>query len=532
MSKSNNVSNRVYVVDVTLRDGLQSRGVSASLQDKQKIAEKLDNIGVDIIEAGWPGANPMDTEFFKSNFPYVKNSEVTSFGMTRGVGKNANTLDPNLDHNAAWVTFVGKSSELHVMKAIETTLEENLNMIRDSVKYAVSKGKRVIFDAEHFFDGYKANTEYTTECLRAAHEAGAQWLVLCDTNGGAMPWEVSKIVGEVKTKLPGANIGIHCHNDVGMAVANTLYAVEAGARMVQVTIGGLGERCGNADLFQVIPSLVLKMGYDVGKLNNHLSELKELYGEVYEILFLKTDDNKPYVGDNAFAHKGGLHASAFMKDPDLYQHMRPEVIGNASLVVGSNMSGTANMVSLLSNMGFEVKDGDECPKKLLEKVKEFEHKGYSFDRAEESLKLLALEIKGKLPNYFSVEDYTVNIKNGGGSRAWVKVKVGDKFYEGSADGNGPVHALDSALRPVLVKTYPDLDRIHLNDYKVEIVNGRDATAATTRVFISSIYKDSAKTDKYVCSTIGVKENIVEASLNALIDAFKYMLVENKVAVNF
>jgi len=519
---------RVYIFDTTLRDGAQTQGVDFNPADKEAIARGLDEVGVDYVEGGWPGANPTDDKFFRDP-PTLARARLTAFGMTRRPGRSA-ANDPGLqailNTSAPCVCMVGKTWDFHVDVALGITQEENIAMIHDSVIEALQKAEEVMFDAEHFFDGYKANPTFALACLKAAHDAGARWVVLCDTNGGTLPHEVSEIVAQVIEHIPGDHVGIHAHDDTGNAVANTLAAVRAGARQVQGTINGLGERCGNANLISVIPSLVLKMGCQTGMDAGDVKKLWHLSRLLDERLNRSHDRSAPYVGESAFAHKGGLHVSAVEKDPRTYEHIEPEVIGNQRHIVVSDQAGRSNILARFREVGIDVDPKDKNVSRLVEQVKEREFEGYAYDGAEASFELLARRALGTVPDYFHCTAFRVIDERRWNakkqlvtlSEATVKLEVGDEHFMTVAEGNGPVNALDSALRKVLIPLYPGLAQMRLVDYKVRILTPGDGTRAVTRVMIES----ADDTDQH-WSTVGVSTNIIDASYNALRDAIIFRL---------
>ena len=520
--------NRVYLFDTTLRDGAQTQGVDFNPADKELIARELDNVGIDYIEGGWPGANPTDDAFFE-NPPELKRSRLTAFGMTRRAGRSAEN-DPGLaallGAKTPAVCMVGKAWDFHVRVALEIELEENIAMIADSVALAAKKTDEVIFDAEHFFDGYKANPEFAIDCLKAAHEGGARWVVLCDTNGGTLPFEAEEIIRKVAEHIPGDHLGIHAHDDTGNATAISLAAVLAGVRHVQGSLNGLGERCGNANLITIIPSLILKMGFQTGVTEDDLAKLTHLSRLIDERLNRAPNRSAPYVGESAFAHKGGLHVSAVEKDPSTYEHVDPEKIGNRRHVVVSDQSGRSNILARFREIGLEIDPDDEKLARLLETVKEREFDGYAYDGAEASFELLARRALGSVPDYFSCSSFKVlderrwddkgNLITT--SEATVKLDVGGEEHMTVAEGNGPVNALDAALRKVLTVIYPQLEDLRLVDYKVRILSPGDGTRAVTRVMIESADKNGAH-----WSTVGVSANIIDASYNALRDSIIYKL---------
>jgi 2-isopropylmalate synthase len=519
---------RVYLFDSTLRDGAQTQGVDFSVPDKVAIAAALDKLGIDYIEGGWPGANPTDDAFFAAP-PKFRHGKLTAFGMTRRSGRSA-ANDPGLaallGTKARTVCMVGKTWDFHAKVALGVTLKENVAMISDSVKHAVANADEVMFDAEHFFDGYKANPKFALECIKGAYDAGARWVVLCDTNGGTLPDEIERIVGEVTPHIPGKNLGVHCHDDTGNGVANSLAAVRAGVRQVQGTLNGLGERCGNANLMSIIPSLMLKMGYETGITLDSLKTLTPVSRMVDERLNRAPNRRAPYVGESAFAHKGGLHVSAVEKDPRCYEHIEPETVGNRRHVVVSDQSGRANILARFREIGIEVDPKNAKVNHLVELVKNREFDGYAYDGAEASFELLARRELDGLPDYFRLNSFRVIDErrwNARGklitlSEATVKIDIGNQNYMAVAEGNGPVNALDAALRKVLNPLYPQLRDLHLVDYKVRILTPSDATGAVTRVMIESANNNG---DRW--STVGVSTNVIDASYNALRDSIDYKL---------
>ncbi len=516
---------KVCLYDTTLRDGAQREGISFSVDDKLKIARRLDQLGVDYIEGGWPGSNPKDKAFFeRAPELSLQHARVTAFGSTRRADLAA-AEDPNiralLAAGTPAVAVFGKSWDLHVSQVLRTTLEENLRMIADSVAYLKRMGREVIYDAEHFFDGYMADPGYALQTLVAAAEAGADVLVLCDTNGGMLPSAVATIVAEVG-KAVGAPLGIHAHNDGEMAVANSLVAVEMGARHVQGTINGYGERCGNANLCSIIPSLVLKMGYNCVS-DDQLNSLTEAARYVSELANLSLNPHQPYVGQSAFAHKGGMHVNALAKCEASYQHIEPGRVGNRTRVVVSELAGKSNILFKAQEYALELSDEGEESRQLLEHIKQLESQGFQFESAEGSVELL---IRRARPGYrppFELLDFHVLVRghhNGNmAAEATVKVRVGDQEIHTAADGNGPVNALDAAVRKALLPIYPGLAHVHLVDYKVRILDGGAGTAAQTRVLI-----DSAD-GRRAWSTVGSSTNIIEASWQALADSLEYALLD-------
>jgi 2-isopropylmalate synthase len=523
---------RLYLFDTTLRDGAQTNGVDFTLADKLAIARMLDELGVDYVEAGYPGANPIDTSLFAERRPLK--AKVTAFGMTRRPGRSASN-DPGLAAllaaEADAVCFVAKAWDYHVRVALETSDEENLASIRDSVRAAKAKGREVLLDCEHFFDGYKANPRYALACARAAYDAGARWVVLCDTNGGTLPHEVEQIVGEVCQQIPGDHVGIHAHNDTEQAVANSLVAVRAGARQIQGTLNGLGERCGNANLVSIIPTLKLKPQYaerfEIGVSDAALGHIARVSRALDDLLNRAANHHAPYVGESAFATKAGIHASAIMKEPATYEHVAPERIGNKRKLLVSDQSGRSNLIAELERIGLAVDRDDPRLSRLLDAVKEREALGYAYESADASFELLARRLLGKVPRYFDVEKFDVNVEqriNAKGERvtvsmAVVKVKVGDEALISAAEGNGPVNALDLALRKDLGKYQSYIAGLELTDYRVRILNA--GTQAVTRVLIESADEDG---DHW--TTVGVSANIIDASFQALMDSIVYKLVKS------
>jgi 2-isopropylmalate synthase len=523
---------RLYLFDTTLRDGAQTNGVDFTLADKVAIAGMLDELGIDYVEGGYPGANPTDTELFSQD--HRLKAKFTAFGMTRRPGRSTSN-DPGLavllNSEADAICFVAKSWDYHVRVALETTEEENLASIRDSISAAKSKGKEVLLDCEHFFDGYKANPKYALACAKAAYEAGARWVVLCDTNGGTLPHEIETIVGEVVKEIPGDHVGIHAHNDTEQAVANSFAAVRAGARQIQGTLNGLGERCGNANLVSIIPTLKLKPEFadrfEIGVSDAQMKKLAQISHALDERLNRGSDRHAPYVGESAFATKAGIHASAIAKEPATYEHVVPETVGNRRKVLVSEQAGRSNVLAELERIGLKVNKDDPRITRLLELVKERETIGYAYEAADASFELLARRTLGTVPDYFDVTQFDINVEqrnNAKGERvtvtmAVVKVKVGDDNMISAAEGNGPVNALDLALRKDLGKYQKYIDGLSLTDYRVRILNG--GTEAVTRVLIES---EDGKGERW--TTIGVSPNIIEASFQALMDSIIYKLVKS------
>ncbi len=523
---------RLYLFDTTLRDGAQTNGVDFTLADKLTIARLLDELGIDYVEAGYPGANPTDTSFFSQRRPM--HARLTAFGMTRRPGRSASN-DPGLgallEAQADAICFVAKSWDYHVRVALETTEEEMLASIRDSVRAAKAKGREVLLDCEHFFDGYKAKPAYALASAKAAYDEGARWVVLCDTNGGTLPHEVERIVGEVCAKIPGDHVGIHAHNDTEQAVANTFAAVRAGARQIQGTLNGLGERCGNANLVSIIPTLKLKSEYadkfEIGVSDEAMGRLARVSHALDELLNRAADRHAPYVGESAFATKAGIHASAIMKEPATYEHVAPERVGNRRKLLVSDQAGRSNVLAELERIGLAVDKNDPRVIRLLDEVKEREAIGYAYESADASFELLARRLLGQVPHYFDVEKFDVNVEqriNAKGERitvsqAVVKIKVGDEHLISVAEGIGPVNALDVALRKDLGKYQSFITGLELTDYRVRILNG--GTGAITRVLIESTDETG---DRW--TTVGVSANIIDASFQALMDSIVYKLVKS------
>ncbi len=520
---------RVYLYDTTLRDGAQTQGVDFSVGDKIAIAQALDRLGIDYVEAGWPGANPTDDAFFAAP-PTLSRARLAAFGMTRRSGRSA-ANDPGLQAvlaaGAAAVTLVGKTWDFHVEVALGIEPAENLRMISESVAHAHARGVEVLFDAEHFFDGYRANPGFALDCLRAASDAGARWIVLCDTNGGALPHDVERVVGAVLGAVPGERLAIHCHDDTGNAVANSLAAVRAGVRQVQGSLNGLGERCGNTNLVTAIPNLMLKMGYETRITPADLTKLTQISRDLDERLNRAPDRHAPYVGESAFAHKAGLHVSAVEKDPRSYEHIPPELVGNRRHIVVSDQAGRANLLARFRDIGIEIAPSDPKLASLVEEVKLREFNGYAYDGAEASFELLARRALGSVPEYFRLVSYRVLDErrwNAKGelitlSEATVKAAVRGETLMTVAEGNGPVSALDAALRKILTPAYPRLAELHLVDYKVRILDPQAGTGAATRVIIESADRRGER-----WSTVGVSTNVIDASYNALHDSITYMLL--------
>lgn len=527
---------KVELYDTTLRDGTQGEGISLSVEDKLRITRKLDELGIPYVEGGWPGSNPKDAEYFvRAQGLTLRNAVVAAFAMTRRpdvTPEQDASIRALLDAQTRVVTLVGKSWDLHVTQVVETTLEENLRMIQDSIRFLKAKGRRVFYDAEHYFDGFKANQEYALQCLRAADEAGAERIILCDTNGGGMPWEVRDVVKRslqtVKTPL-----GIHCHNDCELAVGNSLAAVEAGVFQVQGTVNGYGERCGNANLVSIIPNLKLKM--DISCLTDaQLASLTEVSRFVSEIANQSPNAFQPYVGASAFSHKAGLHASAVAKVEHSYQHIDPLLVGNTKRVLVSELAGRGNILAKARELFPDVPLHGEQARRILDQIKEQESKGFQYEGAEASFELLVRRAVGSLHPHFELVDFLVLVEkrrrlptladvNGEVlSDAMVKVRVAGETSVVAAEGNGPVNALDAALRQALLRVYPSLAAVKLVDYKVRIVNETEGTGAKVRVLIEST--DGERSWR----TVGCSANIIEASWMALADSLEYWLLKREV----
>lgn len=522
---------RLYLFDTTLRDGAQTNGIDFSVEDKIVIADILDNLGVDYVEGGYPGANPTDDQFFTRK--RTEKATFTAFGMTKRAGRSVEN-DPGvqglLNSSADAICYVAKSWDYHVEVALGCTNEENLEGITDSVKAAIDVGKEAMVDCEHFFDGYKANPDYALACARTAYEAGARWVVLCDTNGGTLPHEIYDIVSKVVKVVPGAHVGIHAHNDTEQAVANSLAAVRAGVRQIQGTLNGIGERCGNANMISLIPTLKLKPEFaeslEIGISDDALGRLTSVARNFDELLNRAPDRHQPYVGASAFATKAGIHASALLKDPHTYEHVAPERLGNQRRVLVSNQAGLSNLLDELKRMGIEADKKDPKVASLLSIIKEREAVGYAYEGAGASLEILARRHLGAVPDYFKVDSFRVGVErryNAIGelvtmSEAVVKINIDGETRMSVAEGQGPVNALDLALRKDLGKLQEKIANLELVDYKVRILNG--GTGAITRVLIES--RDGAGHRWY---TVGVSENIVDASFQALVDSIRYKLLK-------
>jgi len=524
----------VLLYDTTLRDGTQGENINFSAKEKVQIAKRLDDLGIHYIEGGWPGSNPRDMQFFELvREVEFKNTKITAFGSTRKPGINTAddlNIQALLETDTPAVAIFGKSWDLHVKKVMNNTLEENLAMIRESVSHLKENGREVVYDAEHFFDGFKENRDYALQTLIAAADSEAEFLVLCDTNGGTLPHEIRSIIAEVRQVLAEKydtepdnlpiKVGIHTHNDSGLAVANSIEAVDSGAVMVQGTINGYGERCGNADLTSIIPILQLKMNRTCVS-NENIAKLKTLSRFVSETANIVPLNSRPFVGISAFAHKGGIHVSAIMKEPRAYEHMKPEIVGNRRRVLVSDLSGKSNIEYKAKELGIELNANGFDSRKIVTEIKRMEQDGYQFDVADGSFKILLEKFTDQFQPSFELKSFRVAIEKDSDrpctARATIKISVDGKEEITAAEGDGPVSALDNALRKALDKFYPELTAMRLIDFNVRVIDGREGTAAKVRVFIESRDQDN------IWSTIGVSEDIIEASWHALADSVQYKL---------
>lgn len=531
------MKDRLYLFDTTLRDGAQTTGVDFSLEEKRRIADVLDQLGVDYVEGGYPGANATDTEFFSTKPPF-KTSKFVAFGMTRRPGRSISN-DPGfqslLNAKADAICLVAKASDYHVRVALGISNEDNLKVVKESVEAVVASGREAMLDAEHFFDGYKSNRDYALAVAKTAYEAGARWVVLCDTNGGTLPHEVYDAVKDVANAVPGDHLGIHCHNDTDNAVANSLMAVRAGCRQIQATLNGLGERCGNANMISLIPTLLLKAefaeAFETGITPDRLRTVTHASRVLDDVLNVAPNRHAPYVGESAFATKAGIHASAILKEPETYEHVLPEAIGNVRRLLVSKQSGKSNLLAALSRVGLETDKDDPRLGTLLEVVKDRESKGYSYENAEASLELLARRYLRNVPEYFTVDAFSVVVQrrfNARGERITVSKADVKLFVNGEeeplwsvAEGIGPVNALDKALRKDLGRYQKHIEHIELVDYKVRILTG--GTEAVTRVMVES--RDQVTGQRW--QTVGVSPNIIDASFEALLDSINYKLVTDQ-----
>ncbi len=517
---------KLYYYDTTLRDGSQAEGVSFSLEDKLRITEILDRMGIHYIEGGWPGSNPKDIEYFKNVVNLkLKNTKVAAFGSTR-YHKNRPEDDPNLlaliETKVPVACIFGKTWDLHVKDALKISLEKNLEMIYDSVKFLKSKGKEVIYDAEHFFDGYKNNPEYALKTIQAAIDGGADNITFCDTKGGTLIYELVKIIEEVKKRFPDIPLGIHAHNDSDFAVANSVAAVQMGIELVQGTINGYGERCGNANLCSIIPNIELKLGIKSLK-PEQLEMLYEVSRFVSELANLPHNQRLPYVGDSAFAHKGGIHVSAVQRNPLTYEHIEPSLVGNRRRVLVSELAGKSNILFKAKELGISLKNVDDLPKKVVAEIKRLENEGFEFEGAEGSFELLIKKASGEYKPLFNLKSYRLIIErrqdNSIISEATIKIDLNGEEIHTVAEGNGPVNALDNALRKALIPIYPEIKNMFLCDYKVRVLGTGRGTSAKVRVLIES------KGGRNIWGTVGVSENIIEASWQALVDSIEYFILK-------
>ncbi|WP_373538537.1 citramalate synthase [Chamaesiphon sp.] len=525
---------QIQIYDTTLRDGAQREGLTLAVEDKLKIARQLDKLGIPWIEGGWPGANPKDGEFFRRlQLEPLTQAEVVAFCSTRrpgGLAAEDKMLAAILAAGTRWVTIFGKSWDLHVMEGLQTDLAENLEMIRDSIEYLISQGRRVIYDAEHWFDGYGANPEYAVQTLQTAIAAGAQWLVFCDTNGGTMPQDIARIVSEVIEIVDPTGLlqfGIHPHNDCELAVANAIAAVTSGVTMVQGTINGYGERCGNANLCSIIPNLQLKLGYSC-LTDPNLTRLTQVSRFVSEVVNVAPNDYAAFVGKCAFSHKGGIHVSAVERNPRTYEHIAPTQVGNERRIAISEQSGLSNVLIKASEMGLTLTKSDPRTRQILARLKELEYQGYQFEGAEASFELLMRDILGQAATLFTIQDFQVHCSilprrdyattTRHHSLATIKIAVDGQNILEAAEGNGPVSALDAALRKALSQFYPELTKCYLTDYKVRIIDGGAGTSAVTRVLVES------SNGIHRWTTIGVSDNILAASYQAVAQGIEYGLL--------
>jgi 2-isopropylmalate synthase len=520
---------RIYLYDTTLRDGTQAEDIAFQVEDKIRIAKRLDDLGIDYIEGGWPGSNPKDIEFFHAiQHVKLKHSKIAAFGSTRRAKvtpEQDNNIQMLIEAEPDVVTIFGKTWDFHVREALRISLDQNLELINDSLAYLKGRVGEVIYDAEHFFDGFKADPEYALKTLKAAAEAKVDCIVLCDTNGGTLPQEILQIMQAVKQAI-SVPLGIHAHNDSECAVANSLVAVDCGAVHVQGTINGFGERCGNADLCSIIPALQLKLQHDCLS-DNRLQGLRSASRYIYELANLTPNKHQPYVGNSAFAHKGGVHVSAIQRHPETYEHIRPELVGNQTRVLVSDLSGRSNILAKAEECGIELDSKDPVTLEILEDIKEMENSGFQFEGAEASFELLMLKALGKLKHFFSVTAFRVidtlrDSDQKAVSEATIKVKVGGKIEHTAADGNGPVNALDSALRKALNRFYPQIGEVTLLDYKVRVLPSNKGTDAVIRVLVESGDHENR------WGTVGVSSNVIDASYQALADSLIYKLYKDSI----
>jgi 2-isopropylmalate synthase len=538
MNANSSETSQVYLYDTTLRDGAQQEGISLSVEDKLKIARLLDKLGFHFIEGGWPGANPKDAQFFERlKQDPLQSARVVAFCSTRRPSLKASEermFDPILLSGAQWITLFGKSWDLQVIEGLQTTLQENLAMIEDSIAFLTQQDRHVIYDAEHWFDGYKSNPVYALKTIDTAIAAGAEWVVLCDTNGGTLPHEMAAIVTDVRQHIqtlqsahPSIRLGIHTHNDSGMAVANSVIAVQHGVEMVQGTVNGYGERCGNANLCTVIPNLQIKLGYACLE-SAQLTELTPASRLVSEIVNLAPNEHAPFVGASAFAHKGGIHVSAVQRNPLTYEHIDPTALGNKRRIVVSEQSGISNVLEKANHFGFWLEKTDPASRQILQQLKQLESEGYQFEAAEASFELLIREALNQRPIFFELKGFDIYCRGqqksssdllSSSATATVKVAVKDQEMLTAAEGNGPISALDAALRKALVGFYPVIADFQLTDYKVRILDGRGGTSAKTRVLVES----SNGRERW--ATVGVSANIIEASYQAVAQGIEYGLLQ-------
>ncbi len=522
----------VLIYDTTLRDGTQGEQINFSAEEKMRIAQRLDEMHFHYIEGGWPGSNPKDMRFFElAKTRHFRHARLTAFGSTRkaGVGPGeCSNIKAILDAATPAVAIFGKTWDFHVTDILCVSLEENLAMIHESVAYLKSKGREVIYDAEHFFDGYKNNREYALKTITGALEAGADMIVLCDTNGGTLPYEISAVIRDVSSLIPLKRMGIHAHNDSGLGVANSLAAIHEGVKMVQGTINGYGERCGNADLITIMANLQLKMNRRCLP-ESSLRQLTSLSNYVSEVANIPPLNSRPFVGRSAFAHKGGVHVNAVLKNSAAYEHVDPETVGNQQRVLVSDLAGKSNIEYKARELGIDLTSDDSVSRKIVQQIKHMEDEGYQFDAAEGTLSLLIKKITGEFKEPFTLECFHVIAAKMGNERstaqATIKISVGDEEELTAAEGNGPINALDNALRKALTKFYPQIKEMHLVDFKVRIVEGSEGTAAKVKVTLES------KDEQDIWSTIGVSENVIEAGWYALVDSIQYKLSKDRVNKN-
>lgn len=522
------IMRHIEIYDTTLRDGAQSEGINYSVSDKLKIIKKLDNLGIQYIEAGWPGANPVDNEVFNQiDYSALKNAQIAAFGCTRKPGireEDDNILKTLAASKASIITIFGKAWDFQVTEALNTTLEENLSMIEGSISFLIKSGKEVFFDCEHFFDGYKANPKYALNVAKTAHQAGAKRIILCDTNGGTLNNEIYKITKAVVDLIPSALIGIHAHNDSDLAIANSIASVDAGASQVQGCMNGYGERCGNTNICSIIPNLQLKRDFDI--IGENISKLSDTAKQIAEISNKSLNSSMPYVGRSAFTHKAGVHASGVRKNSQTYEHIDPSVVGNSRRFLISDQAGSASIKEKLNNLRFVQNISDDNIKKIIDEIKKLEWKGFAFEGADASFEILVMKVLNKQPNFFNILGFRVigdtitlsGVNQKTISEASIKIEIENEIIHTVSEGDGPVNALDKALRKALVEKYPEIHNFKLDDFKVRILDSKDATAAQVRVNIES----SDGLHKW--DTVGVSENIIEASYMAIVDSIYYGLI--------